>query len=133
MQDAAAKPSPSPSVVNGLLILGDLICFLIFATIGLRSHEEGITASGILRAAVPFQAAWLVFSLVTGLHKQRDAGVKPIAMTLVPTVVIGVIARSLFFGRPFAPTFGIVALIFNFVALTVWRRVIAPRVVKTRA
>ena len=132
MQSAAAKPSPSPSVVNGILILGDLICFLIFATIGLRSHEEGITASGILRAAVPFQAAWLVFSFITGLHKKRDAGAKAIGISLVPTVVIGVMARSLFFGRPFAPTFGIVALIFNFVVLMVWRRLLAPRVLKTR-
>ena len=41
---------------GAVLLIGDLICFLAFALLGLRSHEDGMTLNGLLRAATPFQA-----------------------------------------------------------------------------
>ncbi len=129
MQRAASKPS----LINGALIIGDLVCFLIFASLGLRSHEEGITASGLLRAAVPFQGAWLVFAVLTGLHRSRDADRRSILKAWLPTWVLALVLRSLVFGRPFAPTFAVIAFVFNFGLLFLWRRLLAPRALRKRA
>ena len=57
---------------GGLLLAGDLVCFFLFALLGLRSHEDGITVGGMLRAAVPFQAGWLIAGLVPFFHESRS-------------------------------------------------------------
>jgi hypothetical protein len=110
------------------LVAGDLLCFLVFALLGLRSHEEGITAGGIVRAAVPFQAGWLVLSASLGLQKGAAGDARRVMRAWVPAWALGLIIRTVFFDRSFAPTFGVVSLLFNAVLLLVWRSVLAPRV-----
>jgi hypothetical protein len=114
---------------EGLLLAGDLACFLLFAVLGLRSHEDGITVAGVLRAALPFQAGWV---LVTLLGKQSASATdsRRVTRLWVPAWAIGLILRTLLFDRSFAVTFAIVALLVNGVLLMVWRSVLAPLVLR---
>ena len=115
-----------------LLYAGDFVCFLIFAVLGLRSHEDGITADGILRAAVPFQVSWLAMTLL--LRGQPGIGEitrsRNVIRVWIPALVLGLAIRSLVFGRAFAPTFAIVAFLVNGALLVLWRCVVAPLVLK---
>ncbi|MPZ49496.1 MAG: DUF3054 family protein [Dehalococcoidia bacterium] len=120
------------SLPAGLVLAGDLLCFLIFALLGLRSHEDGITASGLLRAAVPFQAGWLVFSVIFGLPGKRPKMDAPgrVLMAWVPAWLLGLALRSLVFGRAFSPTFAGISFLVNAILLLIWRTLLAPRILK---
>jgi hypothetical protein len=117
---------------EGLLLIGDLICFCIFAVLGLRSHEEGITLGGFFRAALPFQVGWLFISLMLGKPGRAAIDAREAARLWVPAWALGLIIRTIFFDRSFAVTFAIVSLLFNGVLLMIWRSVLAPFVVRDR-
>jgi hypothetical protein len=121
-----ARKRPTPRDL--FLYAGDFVCFLVFAVLGLRSHEDGITADGILRAAVPFQVSWLAMTLV--LRGQPGIGEitrsRNVIRVWIPALVLGLAIRSLVFGRAFAPTFAIVAFLVNGALLVLWRCVLAP-------
>ena len=116
---------------EGLLLAGDMACFLVFALLGLRSHEDGITVAGVLRAAVPFQAGWLLVTLLSGKPNAPATDSRRVTRLWVPAWAIGLILRTLLFDRSFAVTFAIVALLVNGVLLMVWRGVLAPLVLRT--
>ena len=114
---------------TGWILLGDLACFLAFALLGLRSHEDGITAGGVARAAVPFQIGWLAVNLL--FAKPRAASdARQVARLWVPAWAIGLVTRILLFDRGFAVTFAIVSLLVNGVLLMLWRSVLAPLVLR---
>jgi hypothetical protein len=48
----------------------------------------------------------------------------------IPSLVFGLLIRSLVFGRAFAPTFAIVAFLVNGLLLILWRCAIAPLVLR---
>ncbi len=48
------SPPRTRSAVRGLLL--DLLMVVVFATIGRRSHAEGLTVSGVAATALPFAA-----------------------------------------------------------------------------
>jgi hypothetical protein len=128
------KTARATSGILGLaLTAGDLVCFLFFALLGLRSHEDGITASGLLRAAVPFQTGWLVAGLITGTARRTDAHAVDVLKRWVPAWVIGLVLRSLVFGRAFAPTFALISLLVNAGLLLTWRRLLARRLLPSEA
>jgi hypothetical protein len=109
------------------VLIGDLVCFLVFAVLGLRSHEDGITAGGILRAAVPFQTGWLVVSLLMRRRSPvSSSDAQTVVQTWVPAWAIGLVLRTAIFDRSFAPTFAVVSLLVNAVLLLLWRAVFAP-------
>ena len=116
---------------EGLLLAGDLVCFLIFAVLGLRSHEDGITAGGIVRAAAPFQAGWLFVNLTLAGDASPTQS-RQIARFWVPAWAIGLLLRTLFFDRTFEATFAVVALLVNGVLLMLWRSAVAPLVLRGR-
>ena len=115
---------------DGLLLIGDLLCFVIFAVLGLRSHEEGITFGSFVRAAVPFQAGWLFVHIVLGKSGAAATDSRQLARLWVPAWALGLVIRLIFFDRTFAVTFAIVALLFNGVLLMLWRSVLAPLVLR---
>ena len=117
---------------DGLLLIGDLLCFTIFAVLGLRSHEEGITLGGFVRAAVPFQVGWLFVSLLLGKSGHAATDARQVGRLWVPAWALGLIIRIVFFDRTFAATFAVVALLFNGVLLMIWRSVLAPFVLRDR-
>ncbi|HLF77420.1 MAG TPA: DUF3054 domain-containing protein [Dehalococcoidia bacterium] len=131
------KTASRSGLASAALLGGDLLCFLVFALLGLRSHEDGITASSLLRAAAPFQAGWLASSYLIGLHRRRDAvgsdAAQLVLKTWLPAWAVGLVIRSLVFGRAFAPTFAIVSLLFNSGLLLMWRCVFAPWFARDRA
>jgi hypothetical protein len=115
----------SPSWVKFILIGGDLVCFAVFAVVGLRSHEDGLSAFSLLRVAVPFQAAWLVFATLLGLYmtpvaRPREAWRRTLEAWL-PAWLAGMLVRTFVSDRSFAPAFAVIALLFNGALLAGWR------------
>jgi Protein of unknown function (DUF3054) len=119
---------------RGLILLaGDLICFLVFAVLGLRSHEDGITLSGIVRAATPFQAGWLLAGLVPVFHERRSKHRRTgVLRRWAPAWVIGLALRTLFFDRSFEVSFAIVSFLANALLLLIWRSVLARLLFRER-
>ena len=79
---------------QGLLFAGDLVCFVVFAVLGLRSHEDGITAEGIVRAALPFQAGWLLVNALIGKHVSPTQS-RQVLRLWVPAWAIAISAASI--------------------------------------
>jgi hypothetical protein len=105
---------------EGLVLAGDLVCFIAYALLGLRSHEDGITLGGVIRAAVPFQIGWLFVNLFLA-KPGVGADARQVARLWVPAWALGLVLRTLLFDRTFAVTFAIVALLVNGVLLMIWR------------
>lgn len=111
-----------------------MLCFLLFALLGLRSHEEGITLGGVLRAAVPFQAGWLLAGLVPVFRESRSAHRSTaVARRWLPAWLIGLALRTLLFDRSFEVSFAVVAFIANGALLLLWRSGLARLLLRPRA
>jgi FtsH-binding integral membrane protein len=116
-------PSTSRPAGRALAVaaLADLVCVLVFVTIGRSSHEEGITLTGLLTTGWPF---WLgVAGGYAGVVAFRLAPASPpgAAMVLIKTLVIGMILRNVVQhdGTPFS--FVVVATVFLALTLAGWR------------
>src|SRR6478609_4782496 len=63
-----------------IALLADIVCVIVFCTIGRRSHAEGLTVAGIAQTALPFLAGtgvgWL---LIRGWRQP---------FTVIPTGVV---------------------------------------------
>ena len=118
---------------GAILLAGDLACFVVFALLGLRSHEDGITLGGMVRAATPFQAGWLIAGLVPVLHESRSAHRRTgVLRRWAPAWVIGLTLRTLLFDRSFEASFAVVSFMANGVLLLLWRSVLARLVFRER-
>jgi hypothetical protein len=118
---------------DSVLLAGDLVCFLVFALLGLRSHEDGITLGGVLRAATPFQAGWIVAGLVPLLHERRSAHRRTgVLRRWGPAWVLGLALRTLLFDRSFEASFAVVSFIANAVLLLLWRSVLVRLLFRER-
>lgn len=104
-------------------LAADLLCVVVFCTIGRRSHAEGLTIAGIAETAWPFLAGtgvgWL---LARGW--QRPTSLAPTGLIVwVATVVVGMLLRKLT-SQGTATSFIVVASITTAVLLLGWRGVI---------
>jgi hypothetical protein len=98
----------------------DVVCVIVFATIGRRSHAEGLTVSGIAETAWPFlvgtAAGWLV-----ARGWQRPAVLVPTGVTVwLCTVVAGMLLRKLMSAGT-APSFIVVASLSTALLILGWR------------
>jgi hypothetical protein len=110
-----------------LLITGDLVCILLFAVLGLRNHDEGITLDGVIRAATPFQAGWLTVIFAFGVRGRGELyDGRGVVRAWVPAWALGLVIRTVLFDHDLAPTFAMVALLVNGAFLLIWRGVFAP-------
>jgi hypothetical protein len=105
-------------------LLADIVCVLVFCTIGRRSHAEGLTAAGIAQTAWPFlagtAAGWL---LIRGWR--RPFTVMPTGVAVwVCTVVGGMLLRKAT-SAGVQTSFVVVASIVTAVLLLGWRSVAA--------
>jgi hypothetical protein len=104
----------------------------MFAVIGLASHDEGITAGGVARNALPILAAWFVVAAFAGTYSRP--GLRTTLVTWVIAVPVGVAIRAIALSRPADGSqivFGIVTMTVTLVLLLGWRAIEAV-VSKTR-
>jgi hypothetical protein len=108
------------------LLIGDAIAIAMFAVIGLASHEEGITAGGIARNALPILAAWFVVAAFAGTYARP--GLRTMLITWAIAVPVGVAIRAIVLSRPADGSqvvFGIVTMTVTLVLLLGWRAIAA--------
>jgi hypothetical protein len=103
-----------------IALLADIICVIVFCTIGRRSHAEGLTVAGIAQTAWPFLAGTAVGWLLIGGWR-RPFTVIPTGVTVwVCTVVGGMLLRKAT-SAGVSTSFVVVASVSTAVLLLGWR------------
>ncbi len=112
------------------LVIGDALCFLIFAAIGRGSHGEatGIAAiPQVIVTALPLAAGWFLVSPFMGAFR-RDVAAQPrtmairVALAWVPSWLVAMVLRGIFVDHGVPPvSFALVVLLFNLAILLAWR------------
>jgi hypothetical protein len=129
---ASQSLSNKQRIIN--LAIGDTLVFLIFATIGIRSHDEALSVPKVLITAVPFIAAWFLVSpfigaFRRGLELQPGKMVQRTLLAWLASWPIALLFRSLLeyldgttVGWKVPPlSFALVALITNTLFFLIWR------------
>ena len=104
------------------LLIGDAIALALFAVIGLATHDEGVTAGGVARNALPILAAWFVVAAFAGTYARP--GLRTMLVTWVIAVPVGVAIRAIVLNRPADGSqivFGVVTMTVTLVLLLAWR------------
>jgi Protein of unknown function (DUF3054) len=103
-----------------IALIADIVCVVVFCTIGRRSHAEGLTVVGIAQTAWPFLAGTAVgWLLIRGWR--RPLVVIPTGVVVwVCTVVVGMLLRTAT-SAGVSATFVLVASIATAVLLLGWR------------
>jgi len=83
-------PSRAQAVADGLALLA-------FVTVGLLSHDHGLTATGYARDALPLLAGWYGAAALFGLY--RRGGWPALLLTWAVGIPAGVVVRALVLGR----------------------------------
>src|SRR5215471_4540072 len=111
-------------------LVGDAACFLLFAVLGLNSHNEAFNLDNISRAAGPFWLSWLVFAAVGGMYAADWP--RPVVTVWKRTLycwpgawLVGIVARALVFDRGFVPAFAAVSFVVLGALLIGWRSLAA--------
>jgi hypothetical protein len=121
---------PRPLLRTALLLIGDTISFLVFASIGRRSHSESGTLADVAITAAPFMLAWLMVAPWCGAL-QGDLLTEPrklLSRTTVAWLIawpIGLGLRALLLQREIPGSFALVVGITNTILLLSWRGVAA--------
>jgi len=112
------------------LVIGDFLCFLIFAALGSGSHGEatGLAAiPHIILVALPFAIGWFLVSPFVGAFR-RDVLARPRAMAIRTALAwllswpVTMVLRGIFVDHGIPPyTFALIVLIFNMAILLIWR------------
>ena len=103
-----------------IALFADVVCVIVFCTIGRRSHAEGVTVAGIAQTAWPFLAGTGVGWLLIGGWR-RPFTVIPVGMVVwVCTVVVGMVLRNVT-SAGVSASFVVVASVSTAVLLLGWR------------
>lgn len=100
-------------------LIGDWVVLLLFAAVGLKSHQQAISLYGILMNAGPIIGVWMALSLLTKIYQR--ASWQMLAIHWFAAITGGVLLRFLIVGRPFSPVFWLITLGFTGVLLLLWR------------
>ena len=103
-----------------VLIAGDLATMLLFAFIGIASHEKDISLAIVARSFLPFAATWLTLGAALGAFRTERPSLRLLAVYLVCGVT-ALIARSVIFDRTLLNAFFVIALLGNGLLLFAWR------------
>jgi peptidoglycan/LPS O-acetylase OafA/YrhL len=113
-------PASATRVRPEVAILADVICVIVFCTIGRRSHAEGITVAGVAETAWPFLAGTAVGWLAVRGWR-RPATLAPTGLVIwLSTVVIGMLLRKAT-SQGTAVSFVVVASLVTAILLLGWR------------
>ncbi|MGK2867046.1 MAG: DUF3054 domain-containing protein [Mycobacterium sp.] len=103
-------------------LLTDLVCVVVFCSIGRRSHAEGLTVTGIAETAWPFVTGTLA-GWVAARAWQRPATLYPTGLIIwVCTVAIAMLLRKATSAGT-ASSFIVVASVTTAVLLLGWRAI----------
>ena len=103
-----------------IALLADIVCVIVFCTIGRRSHAEGLTVAGIASTAWPFLAGTAVGWLLIGGWRRPFTVIPTGFVVWVCTVVVGMLLRKAT-SAGVATSFVVVASISTAVLLLGWR------------
>jgi Protein of unknown function (DUF3054) len=98
----------------------DVVCVVVFATIGRRSHAEGLTVTGIGETAWPFLTGTGVGWLLARGWRRPQSVVRTGVVIWVCTVAVGMLLRKAT-SQGTAPSFIVVASLSTAVLLLGWR------------
>lgn len=131
-------PTPGSAVRRGfswrlpLLIAGDALCFVLFAAMGLRSHQEGQGPADVLVTAYPFALAWFLVAPFLGAYRRRASGRGPArALASAEMAWLGAYPAALLARWALGPdhkipfSFAVVILLANAILLGAWRTLFA--------
>ncbi len=113
-----------------ILVIGDVVCFLLFAALGRNTHGEAsglATIPQIILTALPFAIGWFLVSPFAGAFR-REVVAQPRVMAIRTALAwllswpIAMLLRGIFVDHGIPPlSFAIVVLLFNMAILLVWR------------
>jgi hypothetical protein len=98
----------------------DVVCVLVFATIGRRSHAEGVTVAGIAETAWPFLTGTGVGWLLSRGWRRPTALAPTGVVVWLCTVVVGMLLRKAT-SAGVAASFVVVASLVTALLLLGWR------------
>jgi hypothetical protein len=105
-------------------LLADVVCVVVFCTIGRRSHAEGITIAGVAETAWPFLSGTAVGWIAARAWRQ-PAALAPTGLTIwLSTVVIGMLLRKAT-SQGTAVSFVVVASLVTAILLLGWRAAVS--------
>src|SRR5215510_5559270 len=105
-------------------LLADILCVIVFCTIGRRSHAEGLTVAGIAQTAWPFLAGTAVGWLLIRGWRRPFTVVPTGVIVWLCTVVVGMLLRKAT-SAGVQTSFVVVASIATAVLLLGWRGAVA--------
>ncbi len=113
-----------------MLVIGDVICLLIFAALGRNTHGEAAGFAAIPQifiTALPFASGWFLVSPFVGAFR-REIVTQPRAMVMRTALAwllswpVAMLLRGIFVDHGIPPlSFAFVVLLFNMVLLVIWR------------
>jgi hypothetical protein len=101
-------------------LFADVVCVIVFCTIGRRSHAEGLTMAGIAQTAWPFLAGTGVGWLLIGGWRRPFTVIPVGVLVWVCTVVVGMVLRKVT-SAGVSTSFVVVASVSTAVLLLGWR------------
>ena len=107
-------------------IAADVVCILVFCTIGRRSHAEGITVAGVAETAWPFLAGTALGWLLARGWRQPADVVPTGVVVWLSTVIVGMLLRKAT-SQGTAVSFVVVASLVTAILLLGWRLAAAVR------
>jgi hypothetical protein len=108
------------------LALADASALVLFAVVGLLSHDGKVSVVGLGRDALPLLAGWFAAALLFGTYRRRS--VRTLLLAWVVGVPLGVVLRALVLGRALdgrEATFLLVSLVFTLVFVLALRVTLA--------
>jgi len=104
-------------------LVGDIICVLVFCAVGRRSHDEGLSVTGVATTAWPFLTGTVVGWLASHGWRQPTAVVPTGVSVWLGTVVVGMVLRKAS-SAGVAASFVVVAASVTALLLLGWRTVV---------
>jgi peptidoglycan/LPS O-acetylase OafA/YrhL len=100
--------------------VADVVCVVVFCTIGRRSHAEGITVAGVAETAWPFLAG-TALGWLASRGWRRPTELAPTGLVIwAATVIVGMLLRKAS-SQGTAISFVIVASVVTAILLLGWR------------